>query len=64
MSAKQTWSPKTAAEKMRKIIDQYPDMIDREDRHSDMDDLLCDILEANGFKQVVKLFKATEKFYG
>lgn len=36
---------------------------DTEVSHSNMDDLMCDLLESLGYKEGIKIFKASEKWY-
>ncbi len=36
---------------------------DKEHEHLVLDDLLCDILSAEGYKEVVEIYRSREKWY-
>ena len=52
-------SPKEFAEKMQTI----GEVRDPEERHSKMDDLMCDLLRSSGYGEGVEIFKDVEKWY-
>lgn len=59
-----------AEEKARRIINKHNKGIedcqfgyDEEKAHLDLDDLLCDILLAEGYDKVVELFCEQDKWY-
>jgi hypothetical protein len=62
MSEKNTsMTPDEFAEKMREIKKCYGH--DRENRHWEMDGLLCDMLKSLGYAEGVEIFEDTEKWY-
>ena len=54
-------SPSEFENRMKELASHQSD--DREFMHQDMDDLMCDILEAIGYQKGVEIFRQTPKWY-
>ena len=54
-------SPSEFEDRMKELASHQSD--DREFMHQDMDDLMCDILEAIGYGRGVEIFRQTPKWY-
>ena len=54
-------SPREFEDRMKELASHQSD--DREFMHHDMDDLMCDILEAIGYGRGVEIFRQTPKWY-
>lgn len=54
-------TPKEFAEEIKELALKFSD--DPEVMHGKMDDLLCEVLNSLGYKEGVKAFKVSDKYY-
>ena len=62
MSETIKWTPEMAAKEMERIEAEHKG--DPEATHAELDKLMLDILSSFGYKEAVKIFNRTEKWYG
>lgn len=54
-------SPENFEMKMKELVDRHGS--DREALHSDMDDLMCQVLKEHGYVAGVEIFENSDKWY-
>ncbi len=60
---KEAPTPNEFKEKMKELSDGIKIGMDLEEPHKDMDEYLCQTLEALGYSEGIKLFRTTPKWY-
>lgn len=59
-------SPDEFKKKMKEIqikLDAGFLVLDKEEAHIQMDDLMCEVLSSLGYKEGIEIFQNTEKYY-